>query len=124
MSLYYVQKFLFEFNRDPRIQEAYDADRVAATEDFQLSDEERAALVEPDFGKLFHLGVNGQILMHFGAYHQVPWQDYLGQLAAGVEKYGPVREGVYAVTGYEGIDPHAAALGQDSNFPSDTKGDT
>ena len=124
MSLYYVQKFLFEFNRDPRIQEAYDADRVAATEDYQLSDEERAALVEPDFGKLFHLGVNGQILMHFGAYHQVPWQDYLGQLAAGVEKYGPVREGVYAVTGYEGIDAHAAALGQDSNFPSDTKGDT
>ena len=62
--------------------------------------------------------------MHFGAYHQVPWQDYLGQLAAGVEKYGPVREGVYAVTGYEGIDAHAAALGQDSNFPSDTKGDT
>ncbi len=124
MSLYYVQKFLFEFNRDPRIQEAYDADRVAATEDYELSDEERAALVEPDFGKLFHLGVNGQILMHFGAYHQVPWQDYLGQLAAGVERYGPVREGVYAVTGYEGIDAHAAALGQDSNFPSDTKGDT
>ena len=124
MSLYYVQKFLFEFNRDPRIQEAYDADRAAATEDYELSDEERAALVEPDFGKLFHLGVNGQILMHFGAYHQVPWQDYLGELAAGVEKYGPVREGVYAVTGYEGIDAHAAALGQDSNFPSDTKGDT
>jgi len=124
MSLYYVQKFLFEFNRDPRIQEAYDADRVAATESYELSDEERAALVEPDFGKLFHLGVNGQILMHFGAYHQVPWQDYLGQLAAGVERYGPVREGVYAVTGYEGIDAHAAALGQDSNFPSDTKGDT
>ena len=50
MSLYYVQKFLFEFNRDPRIQEAYDADRVAATEDYQLSDEERAALVSRTSG--------------------------------------------------------------------------
>ncbi|GEM_PF-60602 len=116
MSLYYVQKFLFEFNRDARVQDAYAEDRAGSTEDYDLTDEERDALVEPDFGKLFHLGVNGQILMHFGAYHQVPWQDYLAELAAGVEEHGPVREGVYAVTGYEGVDAHAAALGQDSAF--------
>lgn len=117
MSLYYVQKFLFEFNRDPAVQDRYAADRSNAIADYDLTDEERAALVEPDFGKLFHLGVNGQILMHFGAWHRVPWQEYLGRLAEGVEKYGPVREGVYAITGYEGVDAHAARLGQESLTP-------
>ena len=119
MSLYYVQKFLFEFNRDPRVQAAYDADALASLDGYDLTDEERRALVEADFGKLFHLGVNGQILMHFGAHHQVPWQEYLGQLAAGIDQHGPVREGVYAVTGYEGIDAHAARLGQESHFDSE-----
>lgn len=121
LSLYYVQKFLFEFNRDPAVQEQYAADRVAAIDGLDLTEEERAALTEPDFGKLFHLGVNGQILMHFGAYHQVPWQDYLAQLAAGVEEHGPVREGVYAVTGYEGVDAHAASLGQESHINTPTQ---
>jgi hypothetical protein len=120
VSLYYVQKFLFEFNRDPAVQESYEADRDAAIDSYDLTDEERAALVEPDFGKLFHLGVNGQILMHFGAFHQVPWQDYLRQLAAGIEEHGPVREGVYAVTGYEGVDAHAASLDQESNIITTT----
>ena len=115
VSLYYVQKFLFEFNRDSAAQDRYMADRAAAVEGYDLTDEERAALIEADFGKLFHLGVNGQILMHFGAFHQVPWQDYLGQLAAGVATYGPVREGVYAVTGYEGVEAHAARIGQESH---------
>ena len=71
-----------------------------------------AALVEPDIGKLFHLGVNGQILMHFAALHQIEWQDYLQRMRDGIERYGPVREGVYAMTGYEGVDAHAASLGQ------------
>ena len=122
MSLYYVQKFLYEFNRDPNLQERYTADRAASLDGFDLTDEERTALIEADFGKLFHLGVNGQILMHFGGFHQVPWQDYLATLAAGIEKHGPVREGVYAVTGYEGVDAHAASLGQQAAPSGDTAG--
>ncbi|MFV0523753.1 MAG: aromatic ring-opening dioxygenase subunit LigA [Acidimicrobiales bacterium] len=111
MSLYEVQKFLFHLNRDPGLQAAYRADRRAALAHHELTDEEIEALVEPDFGKLFHLGVNGQILMHFGAFHQVAWRPYLDALADGLERYGPVREGVYAVTGYEGVDAHTARLG-------------
>ena len=33
----------------------------------------------------------------------------------GIEAHGPVREGVYAMTGYEGTDAHAERLGQESN---------
>lgn len=112
MSLYYVQKFLYELNRDARVQEQYAADRQAAIESYDLTDEEVRALVEPDIGLLFHLGVNGQILMHFAALHQVEWQDYLQRMRDGIEEHGPVREGVYAMTGYEGTEAHAKSLGQ------------
>jgi hypothetical protein len=112
MSLYYVQKFLYEINRDPAVQEHYRADRHAAIASFELTDEEVAALTEPDIGKLFHLGVNGQILMHFAAFHQIEWVDYLQQMRDGIDAYGPVREGVYAITGYEGTDAHTERLMQ------------
>lgn len=114
MSLYYVQKFLYELNRDPRVQDEYAADRMAAIADYDLTAQETQALTEPDIGLLFHLGVNGQILMHFAALHQIEWADYLQLMRDGIETHGPVREGVYAMTGYEGTDAHAKALGQNN----------
>lgn len=115
MSLYYVQKFLFQLNRDPALQEQYRADRRAVLEPYELTDEEAQALVEPDIGLLFHLGVNGQILMHFAALHGIAWADHLQRMRDGIATHGPVREGVYAMTGYEGVDAHAASLGQRSH---------
>ena len=82
MSLYYVQKFLYELNRDENAQRAYLADRVGVLEGYDLTDEEVEALVEPDIGLLFHLGVNGQILMHFAALHK--FGSYRIGLASGV----------------------------------------
>jgi len=104
VSLYAVQKFLFQLNRDPALQTAYQDDRRAVLAAYDLDDEEVEALVEPDIGLLYHLGVNGQILMHFAAFHQIEWSDYLQRMRDGIERHGPVREGVYATTGYEGVD--------------------
>ena len=115
MSLYYVQKFLYELNRDEKLQTAYEADRSAVLEPYDLTSEEQIALTTPDIGLLFHIGVNGQILMHFAALHQIEWQDYLQRMRDGIEAHGPVREGVYAITGYEGVDAHSASLGLESN---------
>lgn len=112
MSLYYVQKFLYELNRDPGLQQAYKEDRSAVLEPYELTAEEIGALTDPDIGLLFHLGVNGQILMHFAALHQIEWADYLQRMRDGIDTHGPVREGVYAMTGYEGTDAHAERLGQ------------
>jgi len=53
--------------------------------------------------------------MHFAALHQIEWADYLQRMRDGIAEHGPVREGVYAMTGYEGVDAHAAKLGQQSN---------
>jgi hypothetical protein len=98
MSLYATQKFLYELNRSEALQATYTAGRRAALDGYDLTVEEADALVEPDIGKLYHLGVNGQILMHFAAFHGIEWQDYLQRMRDGIATYGPVREGVYAMT--------------------------
>ena len=112
MSLYQVQKFLYQLNRDQRVQSEFCADRAAATSGYALTDEERAAIVDVDIGLLYHFGVNGQILMHFAAFNGIEWNDYLQRMRDGITAHGPVREGIYALTGYDGVDAaasHAAA---------------
>lgn len=115
MTLYNVQKFLYELNRSEDVQRRYLDDRRAILDPYDLTGEEIGALVEPDIGLLFHLGVNGQILMHFAAFHQIEWSDYLQLMRNGIDDHGPVRDGVYAITGYEGVDAHAASIGQESH---------
>ena len=110
MSLYQVQKLIYQLNRDPRTRERYASERDAVLAEYELSDEERRAIVQPDIGLLYVLGVNGQLLMHFAALHRIEWLDYLERMRQGLKTHGPVREGVYAATGYEGVDAHDARL--------------
>lgn len=110
MSLYQVQKLIYQLNRDARTQERYAAGRDSVLAEYELTMEERAALVEPDIGLLYVLGVNGQLLMHFAALHKIEWLDYLERMRQGLKEHGPVREGVYAATGYEGVEAHDARL--------------
>ena len=110
MSLYQVQKLIYQLNRDPRTRERYVSERDSVLAEYTLSDEERAAIVEPDIGLLYVLGVNGQLLMHFAALHRIEWNDYLERMRQGLETHGAVREGVYAATGYEGVEAHDARL--------------
>ena len=37
--------------------------------------------------------------MHYGAYLKIEWFDYLQAMRDGVSKYGPVRNGIYAMKG-------------------------
>lgn len=99
MSLYHLQKFLYVLNRDEAAQRAYRDDLGALIADYDLTDEEQAALREGDIGLLYVLGVNGQILMHYAAFLGIQWFDYLDMMREGIRKYGPVRDGVYTMTG-------------------------
>ncbi|HZY53783.1 MAG TPA: hypothetical protein VFE73_11075 [Reyranella sp.] len=110
MSLYQVQKLIYQLNRDPRTRERYASERDSVLAEYELSDEERAAIVEPDIGLLYVLGVNGQLLMHFAALHKIEWNDYLERMRQGLKLHGAVREGVYAATGYEGVEAHDVRL--------------
>ena len=104
MSLYAVQKFLYEFNRNAELQARFRADAPAALAGYDLTEEAAGAIAAADIGLLYHFGVNGQILMHFAAWHQIEWNDYLQRMRDGIATHGPVREGIYAMTGYAGVD--------------------
>lgn len=97
MSLYYTQKFLYELNREPRTRERFEHDIDGLLAYYDLTDEELEAIRKPDIGLLYVLGVNGQILMHYAALHQYPWDDYLESMREGVRQHGPVRAGLYAM---------------------------
>lgn len=99
MSLYQVQKFLYTLNRDARVQEQFREGPEQLLRDYDLTNEEREALIDGDVGLLYVLGVNGQILMHYAAYLGIAWFDYLEMMREGVRRHGPVRAGVYAMTG-------------------------
>jgi hypothetical protein len=99
MSLYHLQKFLYELNREESAQEKYRADLEGLLEEFDLTDEESNALRNGDIGLLYVLGVNGQILMHYAAFLGIEWFDYLDLMREGIATHGPVRAGVYAMTG-------------------------
>jgi len=99
MSLYQLQKSLYVLNRDQAAQARFRDDIESFLADFELTDEEAAALRDGDIGLLYVLGVNGQILMHFAAFLGIEWFDYLDLMRKGIEQHGPVRAGVYTMTG-------------------------
>lgn len=98
MSLYALQKFVFQLNREPDLQARFKADRAGAVAGFDLTGEERAAILNGDVGLLYVLGVNGQLLMHFAALEGFPWPKYIAAMREGVRVHGPVRAGIYAMT--------------------------
>ena len=102
MSLYTVQKLLYNLNRDARVRQRYDDDFEGLLADYDLTGEEREALVEGNIGLLYVMGVNGQILMHYAALRQYPWDDYIAAMRDGLARYGPVRQGLYSTTDGQG----------------------
>ena len=101
MSLYAMQKFLYAMNREAEVQRRYregGAVRDALLAEYELDEEERTAIRDGDIGKLYVLGCNGQLLMHFAPLLGIAWADYLEAMREGVRKYGPVRAGIYAMT--------------------------
>ncbi len=98
MSLYATQKLLYHLNRDAAVQTRFRADLPALLDDYDLDGDERAAVLSGDVGKLYVLGSNGQLLMHYAALLGMPWPDYIEAMRDGVRRHGPVRAGIYAMT--------------------------
>ncbi len=98
MSLYALQKLLYHLNRDAKIKARFEDDLDGLLADYDLDAEERAAVQDHDIGKLYVLGVNGQLLMHLSSQIKQPWTEYIAAMREGVAKYGPVRAGIYAMT--------------------------
>lgn len=97
MSLYYIQKLMYELNRDEHVRSRFEADREALLAEYKLTDEEHAAIVDGDIGLLYVMGVNGQILMHYAALIGQEWDEYIEAMREGVRRHGQVRAGLYSL---------------------------
>jgi hypothetical protein len=98
MSLYQMQKFLFDINREPAVQQQYRTDLPQLLAHYQLTAEEQDAIRAGDIGLLYVLGANGQLLMHYAAFLGMPWADYIQAMRDGISRHGQVRAGVYTMT--------------------------
>ena len=102
MSLYYVQKLLYQLNRDPHTAKRYEQDLEDLLEEYDLDEEERLAIRQPDIGLLYIMGVNGQILMHYAAARGYEWDEYIQAMRDGLSEHGNVRAGLYVTTDGKG----------------------
>jgi hypothetical protein len=99
MSLYAVQKLIYQVNRDPQMRQQLLHDMDGLLAQFELTNEERNAIRYPDIGLLYVMGVNGQLLMHYAALRGFEWNAYIEAMREGERKYGPVRTGLYTSAG-------------------------
>ncbi|MEP1470870.1 MAG: hypothetical protein ABJK20_10075 [Halieaceae bacterium] len=102
MSLYYVQKLLYNLNRDEALQQKFFDDKDSVLAEYKLDDEEFSALKTPDIGLLYILGVNGQILMHYAAMCGYEWTEYIKAMRDALDEHGNVRAGLYVTTDGKG----------------------
>ena len=80
MSLYSVQKVLFQLNNDPATRSRFTANRDALLAEYALTDEERRALADADIGRLHLLGVHPLLLAPFAGRSGLKWPDYIAAL--------------------------------------------
>src|SRR5439155_910756 len=88
MSLYQLQKFLYDINRDPGVQGKYRADLERLLDQYELTSEERGALAAGDIGLIYVLGANGQLLMQYAAFLGISWPEYIQAMRDGVIRHG------------------------------------
>ncbi len=83
MSLYQVQKLVQAVNRDPESRARFLRSRESLAEEFDLSEEERAALVGLKIRSLYDMGVHPLLLRPFTIIHGVSEPDYLQAIREG-----------------------------------------
>lgn len=81
MSLYQLQKLIFDVNRNPERREAYRADKAGFMTRYELTPEEQAAIADLDVRKLYSYGVHPLLLRPFTLLHRVSNEDYAKALA-------------------------------------------
>ena len=62
MSLYQVQKLIYHINRDAELRERYRQDRAAVVNNYDLSEQEKTAILSVDVRALYAMGVHSLLL--------------------------------------------------------------
>lgn len=77
MSLYALQKLIRDVNRKPALRKSYFDAPAEFVKSYDLSDDERDALLKFDIGRMYSQGVHGLLLRPFTILHSVSEPDYL-----------------------------------------------
>lgn len=80
VSLYQVQKLLFDVNRDRQARTRFLDARERLVGDYELTGDERRAILETDFHALYRMGVHSLLLGPLAATLGVSFPDYLAIL--------------------------------------------
>ena len=80
MSLYQVQKLLFHVNRDREVRARFLGERELLVRDYELTADERRAVLDADFYTLYRMGVHSLLLGPLAATLGVSFPDYLAML--------------------------------------------
>jgi hypothetical protein len=81
MSLYQLQKLIYEVNRNAERKEEYRKDPSNFASRYDLSSEEREAILKLDIRTLYRLGVHPLLLRPFTLLHRVSAEDYAKSLS-------------------------------------------
>ena len=81
MSLYQLQKLIYDVNRSPERRDAYRSDKAGFLARYELTPEEQAAIADLDVRKLYRYGVHPLLLRPFTLLHRVSNEDYAKALA-------------------------------------------
>lgn len=96
MSLYQMQKLLYELNRDEDTRARFSKNSTGVLDCFALTPEERGAFESQDVGLLYVLGGHPSLLIHYAGLVGIPHAKHRETLLEGVRRYGPVRAGLMA----------------------------
>jgi hypothetical protein len=76
MSLYQLQKLIYQVNRDGAQRARYRADPAAFVKGYELTEAEAKAALDVDVRALYSMGVHSLLLRPFTLMHKVSNEDY------------------------------------------------
>ena len=80
MSLYQIQKLIQTVNRDEKLRDKFLESKNKLIKEFDLTIEEREALLELNIQALYKMGVHPLLLRPFTIIHGVSEPDYLNAI--------------------------------------------
>lgn len=85
MSRTEVERCVWEVHRGDH-GDAFHTDRMAYLEGYDLTDEERQALLNNDYGALYASGVHPMAVLFFSQINQTPMPEYLRAIGSSEER--------------------------------------
>jgi hypothetical protein len=80
MSLYDVQKLLFQVNRDSKTLDRFLHERKELISEYRLNEDEQRAVMATDFRRLYEMGVHSLLLGPLAANLGLSFPEYLAIL--------------------------------------------